>query len=553
MGVIYFTQKLYDKALEVHLNQLERVRKLDAKPEIARSLNNIGNVYNILAEDSLKSLFGENFQDSVKIESSDKYLKLFDEALRYYNESLEVHRELGDINGVLDGLVSLGIIYVYSGKPAMALGALEEALELNKEINSRRNQATIDLLLGQVYTAFENYNTALDYLNSSLELALETETKEIVMEIYGKLSEVYEKQNNYVQALKYYKLYFATNDSLTQEDQRKAIADMQVKYETEATEKENALLLAQSELDAANLKRTRAILIITIIAIGIFIVMMIELFRQNNLKKKANRELEQKNDLITEQKKEITDSIQYASRIQNAMLPPGDYIDSLMPERFIIYMPRDIVSGDYYYITEKEDKIICVAADCTGHGVPGAFMSMLGIAFLNEIISKHAELHTDEILGELRTHVIASLHQTGKEGESQDGMDLALYILDPETRKIEFSGANNSLLVFRNGEMIEAKADKMPIGIHKRYKEPFARHNLELQKGDVIYTYTDGYPDQFGGPNQKKFMIKNFKKLLQEIHNKPMYEQKDIMERTLRDWMANTDQIDDILVIGVRI
>ena len=287
--------------------------------------------------------------------------------------------------------------------------------------------------------------------------------------------------------------------------------------------------------------------------VGIFLVMVVQLIRQNNLKKKANRKLAQSNALITEQKKEITDSIQYASRIQNAMLPPGDYVDKLLPERFIIFMPRDIVSGDYYYITEKDDKIICVTADCTGHGVPGAFMSMLGIAFLNEIISKQAELHTDEMLGELRTHVIRSLHQTGKEGESQDGMDLAVYIADLKKMKIEFSGANNSLLVFRNGEMIEAKADKMPIGIHTRARESFTRHNLDLQKGDMIYTFTDGYPDQFGGPKQKKFMIRKFKGMLREINQKSMEEQKKIMNQTLADWMADTDQVDDILVIGVRI
>ncbi len=553
MGVIYFTQELYDKALEVHFNQLERSRELGAQREIAGSLNNIGNVYNHLAADSLRSLFGENFLDSIKIEPTDKYLRLFDEALRYYDESLQVREELGDADGAVGCLMNMGIIYVNSGKPAQALEPLERALELNAELNNRANQAQIYLWLGQVYLAFDNYNTSLEYMNQSLDLALETDIKEVVKYIYYKMSEVYEKQNDYPQALKYYKMYFATNDSLTQEDRRKAIADMQVKYETEATEKENALLMAQSELQEAKISRTRTILVITIIAIGIFIVMMLQLIRQNNLKKKANRELAQKNALITEQKKEITDSIEYASRIQSAMLPPGDYVDSLMPERFILYMPRDIVSGDYYYITEKEGKVICVAADCTGHGVPGAFMSMLGIAFLNEIISKHGELHTDYILEELRNHVITSLHQTGKEGESQDGMDLAVYILDPKTREIEFSGANNSLLVYRNGELIEAKADKMPIGIHTRYKEPFTRHNLELKKGDMVYTFSDGYPDQFGGPKHKKFMIKNFKNMLQEIHEKPMEEQKRVMVQTLKDWMAETDQVDDILVIGVRI
>jgi serine phosphatase RsbU (regulator of sigma subunit) len=282
---------------------------------------------------------------------------------------------------------------------------------------------------------------------------------------------------------------------------------------------------------------------------------LVQLILANNLKKKTNIELAQKNVLITEQKKEITDSIEYASRIQNAMLPPGDYIDGLLPERFIIYKPRDIVSGDFYYITEKDGKVICVIADCTGHGVPGAFMSMLGISFLNEIISKHRDLpHSNEILEELRAHVIKSLHQTGKSGESQDGMDLALYIIDKEAGKMEFSGANNSLWIFRNGEMIEKRADKMPIGIYYSLDDnSFTRHDIDLEEGDAVYAFSDGYYDQFGGPMQKKFLIKNFREMLKKIHKKPMEEQQRIMLETLEAWMADSAQVDDILVVGVRV
>jgi len=251
--------------------------------------------------------------------------------------------------------------------------------------------------------------------------------------------------------------------------------------------------------------------------------------------------------------REITDSIHYASRIQSALLPPGDYIDKLIPERFIIYMPRDIVSGDYYWLTEKNGQIICMAADCTGHGVPGAFMSMLGIAFLNEIVSKHDDLHSDMILNELRNHVIKSLHQTGEEGGSQDGMDVALYILDLEKMSLEYSGANNSLILFRDEELTEVKSDKMPIGIHMNADVPFTRHSLDIKKNDMIYTFSDGYPDQFGGPHQKKFMIKNFKKLLSEIHLLEMDVQKEKLTDSLNEWMSETEQVDDILVIGVRI
>jgi serine phosphatase RsbU (regulator of sigma subunit) len=284
-----------------------------------------------------------------------------------------------------------------------------------------------------------------------------------------------------------------------------------------------------------------------------FIAFVIMLIRQNSQRKRANEELEKKNILITEQKQEITDSIQYASRIQNAVLPPDFFIESLLPEYFIIYRPRDIVSGDYYWITEKNSKIYTMVADCTGHGVPGAFMSMLGIAFLNEIVSKHNDIHANEMLNELRDQVIESLHQTGREGENQDGMDVAFYILDKVKNKIEYAGANNPLLIFRNGELIEIKADNMPIGIHKNASQSFTNHEFNVLKNDVIYAFSDGYSDQFGGKSQKKFMIRNFKKLLQEIHHKSMKEQKNILEKTLDTWMGNMNQIDDIIVMGVRI
>jgi len=194
-----------------------------------------------------------------------------------------------------------------------------------------------------------------------------------------------------------------------------------------------------------------------------------------------------------------------------------------------------------------------VAADCTGHGVPGGFMSMLGIAFLNEIVNKSKELHSNEILNQLRQQVIHSLHQTGKSGEAQDGMDVSLYILNHEEKKLQFSGANNPLIIIRNDEIIEIKGDKMPIGIHTRADEPFTNHEIELFEGDVVYSFTDGYQDQFGGKRGKKFMSKNFKELLLKMHKKPMDKQKEILEKTLNEWQGSFERVDDILVMGVKI
>lgn len=554
MALIYFSQEQFDKALETHLTLLNMNRTRQNQEEIGRSLHNIGTVYNKIAGDSLVTRFGDFYMDSIKTEPSDKYLVLFKEALDYYEQALGVWEKEDYKEGIKGSLHNIGIIYVTAGMPDMALPYLRRALAIAQELNDRAVESSIYLRLGQVYILFENYGRASDYLNRSLKLALELDTKETQMGVYEVLSDLNIKQGRYRDALNYFKLHSAIKDTLTRKERLDQITEMQVKYETEATEKENALLMAESELADTRLQWTRIILTITIIAIVIFLIMVVQLIRANNLKKKANLELAQKNMLITEQKKEITDSIQYASRIQNAMLPPGDYLDSLLPERFILFKPRDIVSGDFYYITEKDGKVICVVADCTGHGVPGALMSMLGISFLNEIISKHRDLpHSNEILEELRAHVIKSLHQTGRVGESQDGMDLALYIVDMESRKMEFSGANNSLWLIRDGDLIEKRADKMPIGIYSWVDDSFTRQDIDLQKGDLVYSFSDGYYDQFGGPSQKKFMIKNFKKMLLKIHSKPMKEQKRIMVETLEQWMANTSQVDDILVVGVRV
>jgi serine phosphatase RsbU (regulator of sigma subunit) len=268
---------------------------------------------------------------------------------------------------------------------------------------------------------------------------------------------------------------------------------------------------------------------------------------------KQKEEIEKQRDMIAEQNKNITDSIEYARRIQTAILPPGDYIKELFPQRFILYLPRDIVSGDFYWLTQKNNQIISVAADCTGHGVPGGFMSMLGIAFLNEIVNKNEVLHANEILNQLREQVISSLHQTGKMGEAQDGMDVSLYILDHKKRKLEFSGANNPLIIIRDNEIIEIKGDKMPIGIHYRAEEPFSNHKVDLMEGDVVYSFTDGYPDQFGGRKGKKFLSKNFKELLLKIHDMPMNKQREILEKTLLEWQGSFERVDDILVMGVKI
>ncbi len=254
---------------------------------------------------------------------------------------------------------------------------------------------------------------------------------------------------------------------------------------------------------------------------------------------------------IEEQKQAITDSIQYASRIQNAVLPKQDIMDNYFSEHFIYFKPRDIVSGDFYWMTEKENKLVLVAADCTGHGVPGAFMSMLGISFLNEIVNKHSCEKASTILNELRELVKSTLAQSGQ--ATDDGMDVALVVVDKKNMEINYAGAYNSFYLVRDGKLHITKADRMPIGNYVKDDKPFTNHTIDIQEGDSFYIFSDGYPDQFGEKSKSKFSTKAFKKLLAEISIDPAKVQADILEREFQSWKGNHRQIDDILVIGAKI
>jgi len=274
---------------------------------------------------------------------------------------------------------------------------------------------------------------------------------------------------------------------------------------------------------------------------------------KNNEVLKQNVQILQQKDIIEQKNQSITDSIQYASRIQTAVLPPMDFISEWGIENFILYKPKDIVSGDFYWGLKKDEKIIVAAGDCTGHGVPGAFMSMLGNAFLDEIANTKKIDNAATILDLLRAEIINALKQKGTAGETRDGMDISLVIIDPKSGQLDFAGANNPLYLIRDGNLIRIKGDRMPIGIHFDIFTPFINQKLGITKNDHIYLFSDGYADQFGGPKGKKFMYKPFQNLLVHNHLKPMQKQKEILDSTFGKWKGDRDQVDDVLVIGMRL
>jgi serine phosphatase RsbU (regulator of sigma subunit) len=274
--------------------------------------------------------------------------------------------------------------------------------------------------------------------------------------------------------------------------------------------------------------------------------------RNHKIKHQHENVLKQKN-IISQKNEEITADLRYSKRIQNAILPSDKFINEVLSQYFIVNIPKNIVSGDFYWLEKSNNKLIITVADCTGHGVSGALMHMMGIVFLNQIVKKKDYENSGEILEELREYVITSLHQTGKFGEAQDGMDLALCIIDFDTLKLKFSGANNPLYIINNREFKEIKGDRMPVGINVNYEEPFKTHEIQLEKGDTLYMFTDGYADQFGGPKGKKFRYKFFKELLISINGTSLKRQKDIVEQTFYKWKGNYEQVDDVLVMGIKV
>ena len=319
---------------------------------------------------------------------------------------------------------------------------------------------------------------------------------------------------------------------------------------TVALEKRRVLLANQSsELKEKNDKILRANEELTVLNEAVC--------KQNEQILEANEELTVLNEAISKQKNEILDSITYAKKIQAAMLPPEQYFHEILNDVFILFQPRDIVSGDFYWIKQVNQYVILAAADCTGHGVPGAFMSILGMNYLNEIVQRREITEANQVLNELRKQIRNTLRQRGQTEESKDGIDMAVCVIDEKNNTLQYAGANNPLYLIRdkNGapELTEFKADRMPVGYYPGRFNTFTNKDIQLEYGDVFYLFSDGFMDQKGGKNNKKFLSKNFKDLLLKIHQEPLREQKNILDKTIADWMGDHSQIDDILVIGVRV
>ncbi len=450
----------------------------------------------------------------------------------------------------------------------------EKALETARDIDDEQRICISKIGLGNICMARGEYKKAHRYYNEGLEISKKIDMIEITMDAVSSLSAVEEVTGNYKDALEHYKLFKSYNDSIYSVETRSSISEMEIKYQTEKKQKEIEMLNHEKDIDRLRNRILAGGFGVLLIFTGLVLSAFHSKRKDNKLLKlknseinsqraeiqkqadslaEANHEITLQKELIEKSHVKITDSINYARYIQSAALPRNESVQRLLPLHFIMFLPRDTVSGDFYFVKKVHDKIYIAVADCTGHGVPGAFMSMLGMAILNELVSKPDISNAAELLDIMRLQVKSSLQQTGEYGEQREGMDIALCILDENSREMSYAGAYNPLWLYRKKSGFEEiAADRQPVGIHMKEK-PFTNHTIQLHTGDTFYLFSDGLYSQFGGANGDKLKVKRFQEMISGIVVLPMEQQKSALELSYANWKGNEIQIDDILVMGVKI
>jgi serine phosphatase RsbU (regulator of sigma subunit) len=556
-----FLQSKNDVALENLSDALIWFSEFPDEHGHAKALYLKGNIYESFGnyEKALdfclrsQKLSSENYDPETEAEAASQlgliYTRLnnFTKALDYYKHGLKLREELNDENAVASSLNRIGMLMRLSKKPDESLEYYFKSLEIRKK-NQQESSIPWTLLgIASTYEEICKYKEALSYyeqgiiggdkrctlqcligsgriyskkglkekaeenLKGSLKMAVELRALSLVAEAHLALANHYESIADPEKALEYYKLYQRTRESVQGEEAQNRFRNIEISNAIEKSEQEK------------------------------------EIYRLRHV------ELKEAYNIIEEKNKDITASINYASRIQRAMLSDPAEIKELTKSCFILYKPIEIVSGDFYWFNKRNDNFFIVAGDCTGHGVPGALLSMLGISFLEEIVNNREITDSGKILDELRKEVQRALKQKGNQDEVRDGMDISLCVINKKKKYLQFSGAYNNLYLIRNNELLEFAADRMPIGIFELEDSNFKKNDINILPGDLIYMFSDGYADQFGGPKYKKFKNATLKALLLDIHKLPVAKQKLLLEKEFYEWKGENTQKDDVLILGLKL
>ncbi len=533
LGFIFQNQGEIPKAKEYYEKSLKLWREVDNKDGIVTAYNNLAWVY-LLSKDTVKALEYYSFAEKLGIELNDK------QAMATSNGNIGMLLfDKGDINGSL----------VY----------LNKAETLYEEINDKDGMASILIYLSKIYAKQGNIAEAEKACKRSLKFGEELSYPDVIAKAADLLRLIYKRMGKYKEALEMNELADRMNDSISNETTRKASIKQQFKYEYEkkaiADSLKSADQLARNQIKhEEEIKQQRIYTYGGIVGFVLMIVVASVSFRAYRNKQKANTiinaqktEVEHQKHIIEEKQKEIVDSINYAKRIQYTLLAHDQFLKENLPEHFVYFKPKDIVSGDFYWATKKDDRFYLAVCDSTGHGVPGAFMSLLNIGFLTEAINEKGIVKPNMVFDHVRQRLIEGI---SKEGQ-RDGFDGILICIDKKKKDISYAAANNSPIIIRNGELVELPGDKMPVGIGER-TDPFNLYEIKTAPGEMLILYTDGYADQFGGPKGKKFKYKPLNQLLLSNATLPLEKQNELLNVTFENWKGNLEQVDDVCVIGIK-
>lgn len=587
-GNSYCYEGIYDKCLQCFLKSLEYTEKLNYPKFLALSLNNIGNVYYYL-DQKQKALdyFKRSFLIYSKIDfdygialSANNIGSMFleqgnlDSAYYYFVLSMENAKKVDFLDQLAETNANISNVFYQKKQYKKAEIYAKNAIKYYKAIQTEYGQAKAYWNYSEILLKMNKFAEAKKYVDSAIFISKKGGFLEFQKNSYHTAFKIDSAIGDYHAALKHYILYSQTKDSIINENSKKQIANLESVYKLKQKEKENELLKIKQEHQNEVIKRQRIITTFASIAILLFLIIVFILYRLNRVQKKYNIELEQKNNEILLQKEELltqneqieqqrseldkyyrrmSDSVKYAQRIQNAMLSDISKFESIFKEYFLIYLPKDVVSGDFYLLFELEsNKKLVAVGDSTGHGVPGAFMSILNMSILREIIHFYKDYTAAQMLNLARDFVIEVLSKHQNSKNLRDGMDIALLIIDKKQKTINFAAANRPLLYIQNNQLNIIKGDKQPVAEYI-VKKDFTDNYIDYQVSTIFYISSDGYYDQMSEKEGTKFYFKNFKKLLEEIFSLPMEKQKEILLQKLEQHKGNSVFTDDITVLGFKL
>lgn len=567
---LYFNDKgNYNKAHELFEQSLEIGEILNDSMIISMAMNNLGMVYKYQEYPELalkyyeKSLEMEPNSDlrSFAATYNNMGLCYFDMdknqlAIEFYRKSLSLSRQADDKYNESNVLLNIGELFFNQNNLDSALSYFQNSYHINKEIDYVSGLVYSLEQIGRVYGEMGQVNKSIAYCSQALEMVEEAEQLNNEARCHNCLYKAYKVKGNEIRALYHLEKYKLLEDSVKNQKEVELAVQEQYQKEYEQKRLSDSLEISnqqrikevqlQADIDKGKIQR-----VVLFIGLGAFFIIILLVFRSYRSKKKDNEIITSQKKIVEEKNQEITDSITYAKRIQTAILPSPDFVQKHLPHSFILYKPKDIVAGDFYWMEEVDGRIFLAVADCTGHGVPGAMVSVVCHNALNRSVREFKLKSPGDILDKTRQLVIETFEKSAE--DVKDGMDISLMSWNKGEETVQYAGANNSIYIIRSKEkpiLEEIKPDKQPIGLYDS-KKPFSTHTISLEKGDVIYAFTDGYPDQFGGPKGKKFKYKQLKNKCLELYNLPFDQQKNTLEKTFIDWKGELEQIDDVCILGM--